>query len=468
MADPALCYMPATEMARLIAAKTLSPVEVMEATLARVEAMEPSINAFATFRPEPALAAAREAEAAVARGDPLAPLHGVPVTIKDLAETEAVPTMKGSYILEHNVPNFSTALVTRLEQAGAISLGKTTTSEFGWKAVSHSPLTGITSNPWRLGYNAGASSCGAAAGAAAGYGPLHHGSDGAGSIRIPAHFCGVFGIKPTFGRIPNVPVRNNDQASHHGPLTRTVADSALMLKVMAGPHPHDHYSLEAPPEDYLSVLGQGIEGLRIAYSPDLGHARVDPDVAAIVRDAARAFEELGARVEEVNTAFGPAGPELVRFFWAAHELELVEHLETFGDKMDAGLVACIEDAADHSAADYIRMRGRKLQYVADIHQFFDDWDILLTPAVSVAAFPAERLQPEHWPQHAWDWISWAEFSYPFNMSGNPAAVVPAGFTADTLPVGLQIVGRRLEDATVLQASAAFESARPWTDQKPLS
>lgn len=466
MSESALWSLPATELAQLIASGSVSPVEVMEATIARVEATEPLVNAFATFRPEPAMDAAKAAENAVSKGETLGPLHGVPVTIKDLAETAGIRTMKGSYILEDNVPETSTALVTRLTDAGGISLGKTTTSEFGWKAVSHSPLTGITSNPWKLGYNAGASSCGAAAGAAAGFGPLHHGSDGAGSIRLPAHFSGVFGIKPTFGRIPNVPVRNNDQASHHGPLTRTVADSALMLKVMAGPHAHDHYSLEAPPADYLGLLDKGTKGLRIAYSPDLGHARVDPDVAELVKQAVGAFEELGASVEEVKTGFGPAGPELARFFWAAHELELAAHLEEYGDRMDPGLVACIHDATNHSAADYIRMRGTKLQYVADIHQFFDNWDLLLTPAASVAAFPAERLQPEHWPQHAWDWLSWAEFSYPFNMSGNPSSVVPAGFTAEKLPVGLQITGRRFEDLTVLQASAAFETARPWADERP--
>ena len=464
--DQDLCFSPAAQLVDDIASGRLSPMELTEAVIARIEALDPKLNAFATFTPERAMDGAKAAAQAIADGKTLGPLHGVPITIKDLADTEGIRTMRGSFILEHNVPAESTPVVKRLEAAGAVSLGKTTTSEFGWKAVSQSPVTGITSNPWRLGYNAGASSCGAAAGAAAGYGPLHHGSDGAGSIRIPAHFCGVFGIKPTFGRIPNLPVRNNDQISHHGPLTRTVADAALMLKVMSGPHRHDHYSLEAPPADYPALLEANPRNWRIAYSPDLGHARVDPEVAALVAQAAKAFENTGAKVEEVRTDFGPDGPELVRFLWAAHELELQPHLEAFGDRMDPGLVACIRDAGDHSAADYLDVRGRKLAYTEEIHRFFDDWDLLLTPAVSVAAFPAERLQPEHWPQHPWDWLSWAEFSYPFNMSGNPAAVAPAGFTTDGLPVGLQIVGRRLEDLTVLQASAAYEAARPWAEYRP--
>lgn len=462
-----LCFTPATELARLIADKALSPVEVTRSVIERAEALEPTVNAFATFTPERALDAARDAEAALSRGASLGPLHGVPVTIKDLADTKGIRTMRGSFIQEHNIPTFSTALVERLEAAGAVSLGKTTTSEFGWKAVSQSPLTGITSNPWKPGYNAGASSCGAAAGAAAGYGPLHHGSDGAGSIRIPAHFCGVYGLKPTFGRIPNVPVRNNDQTSHHGPLTRTVADAALMLQVMAGPHPHDHYSLEAPPDDYVGKLDEGIEGLRIAFSPDLGHARVDPEVAKLVADAAQAFEELGVTVEEVPTPFGPLGPDIVRFMWSAHELELAAELPAFEQKMDPGLVACIRAAGDYSASEYTAVRARKLEYIEAIHRFFDQWDLLLTPSVSVAAFPATLLQPEHWPQHEWDWLSWAEFSYPFNMSGNPAASLPAGFTEGGLPVGLQVVGRRLDDLTVLKASAAFEQARPWAHHRPL-
>ena len=467
MNDTELCFTPATELARLIAAGQLSPVEVVSAVISRIEALEPRLNAFVTFAPEKALDAARKAEAMLSRGVAVGPLHGVPVTIKDLADTADMPTQKGSFILEGNMPAADTPLVTRLRAAGAISLGKTTTSEFGWKGVSESPLTGITHNPWGPpGLNAGASSAGAGVGAAAGYGPLHHGSDGAGSIRMPAHFCGVFGIKPTFGRIPNVPVRNNDQVSHHGPMSRTVADSALMLRVMSGPHPLDHYSLEGQPADYLAGLTRGIRGMRVAYSPDLGHARVDPEVARIVADAVGAFEDLGAAVEEVKVPFGPQGPELARFFWAAHELDLVQYLPEYAERMDPGLVACIQAAEQYSAQQYLEMRTLKHEYIESIHAFFEEWDILVTPSVSVAAFPADRLQPEHWPEHPWDWLSWAEFSYPFNMSHNPAASIPAGFTEAGLPVGLQIVGRRMADDLVLRAAAAFESARPWAHCRP--
>ena len=466
MDNDEICFMSATEMAEKIRTKALSPVEIVNAVIERVETLEPKLNAFATFTPERAIEGAKRAEAQVMSSATLGRLHGVPVTIKDLADTAGIPTQRGSHILKDFVPSEDTAFVTRLAQAGAISLGKTTTSEFGWKGVSESPLTGITSNPWKLGLNAGASSAGAGAGAGAGYGPLHHGSDGAGSIRMPAHFCGIFGLKPTFGRIPNVPVRNNDQASHHGPMTRSVADAALMLEIMAGPHPLDHYSLESPPEAYTQKLRDLHKPLRIAFSPDLGHARVDADVAKVVSDAVDAFAELGLSVEIVTPDFGPAGPDIARFFWAAHELDLEPHLAEFESKMDPGLVACLRSAQEMSAADYLKMRTRKHDYIAQIHSFFTDWDILLTPSVSVPAFPATLLQPAHWPQHEWDWLVWAEFSYPFNMSANPAASVPAGFTDEGLPVGLQIVGRRFDDLGVLQLAHAFESVRPWHQHRP--
>lgn len=461
-----LCYTPATDLVRMIRAKEISPLEVADAVLGRIERLEPQINAFATLTADAARRGAREAEAAVMRGDALGALHGVPVTIKDLHPLAGVTMERGSYTMKGNIAEVDAPFATRLKDAGAVVLGKTTTPEHGWKGVSQSPLTGITSNPWKLGYNAGASSAGAGAGACAGFGPLHQGSDGAGSIRMPAHFSGVFGLKPTYGRIPNWPVSNNDQTSHIGPMARTVADAALMLRVMAGPHPWDHYSLEAPPQDYPSLLNEDISGLKIAFSPDLGHARVDPEVAALVADAVKVFEGLGCTVEVVTPALAADGPEIIRFFWAVHETQHAKHLPRWEAQMDPGLVACIRAGQGHSAEEYLAMRARKLAYVEQIHRFFETWDLLITPAVSVAAFPADRLQPEHWPQHPWDWIQWAEFSYPFNLSGTPAASVPCGFTDAGLPVGVQIVSRRFDDVGVLRAAAAFERAQPWAQHRP--
>jgi aspartyl-tRNA(Asn)/glutamyl-tRNA(Gln) amidotransferase subunit A len=459
-------FTPATVLAAQIQSRQISPVEVMRAVLAQIERNEPRINAFAHLEPETAMAHARLAEAALLSGQPIGRLHGLPVTIKDLAPTRDMPTQYGSQSMAGFRPDFETPFVTRLREAGAIVIGKTTTSEFGWSGVSRSPLTGITHNPWKHGYSAGASSAGAGAAAAAGYGPLHQGSDGAGSIRMPSHFCGVFGLKPSYGRVPAFPQGGGDYTSHSGPMTRTVADSALMLEVMSGPHPLDHTSLDAAPAPYLARLGEGIRGKRIAYSRDLGHARVDPEIAALVEKAVAKFTELGAVVEEATPPWASEGPELVRAFWSAHLVRLVPKLEAFESRMDPGLVACIKAGQAVEIGDYMRKRERKMNYIAAMQLWFADFDFLLTPSASVAAFPAELLMPAHWPQHEWDWVSWAEFSYPFNFSGNPAASVPCGFTAAGLPVGLQIVGRLHDDLGVLQASAAFEAVAPWADQRP--
>jgi aspartyl-tRNA(Asn)/glutamyl-tRNA(Gln) amidotransferase subunit A len=249
-------------------------------------------------------------------------------------------------------------------------------------------------------------------------------------------------------------------------MTRTVADAALMLSVMAGPDPLDFTSLEAPPADYVGLLERGIKGLKVGFSPDLGYLRVDPDVAEIVQKAARAFTGLGCTVEELDPGFGESNA-LVEFFWNAHEAgNLSQHLPQWEKRMDPGLVASIKAGQGYSAVDYLRMRAEKIAFYHRVRAYFERYDLLLTPSLSVAAFPVFRLQPEHWPQHPWNWMVWGSFSYPFNFTGHPAASVPAGFTGEGLPVGLQIVGRRCEDLTVLQASAAFEAARPWIRQRP--
>lgn len=462
-----LCFTPATELARAIRAKKLSSVEITSAVLDRIKALEPKLNAFAYLAAEEAMDAAAKADNALAKGEALGPLHGIPITIKDLEPVRGMPISGGTYLRHGEIAPADNAVVARLRDAGAVILGKTTTPEFGWKGVSQSPVTGITHNPWKHGFSAGASSSGAGVGAAAGYGPLHQGSDGAGSIRMPAHFCGVFGLKPTYGRVPQSPMAPSDNTVHLGPMTRNVADAAMLLKVMAGRHPDDMSSLEADPADYPGLVANRPRAPRIAYSPDLGHARVDLEVAALVRKAVTAFEtDLGWRVEQVETPWGPKGPELARFFWPAHFQRHADRIPELRDKMDPGFIACIEAGSHITMADYQKKRLVKYAYCAEIHHFFEDWDFLLTPAVSVAAFPAEKLQPDHWPQHPWDWMSWAEFSYPFNMSQNPAASIPCGFTADGLPVGLQIVGRRCDDLGVLQMSAAFEAARPWASRRP--
>jgi aspartyl-tRNA(Asn)/glutamyl-tRNA(Gln) amidotransferase subunit A len=444
----------------------MSPVEVMRATIARAEALNPKLNAICTPTFEAAMHAARAAEDSVMSGQPLGILHGVPVTIKDLSFTKGVRTMGGSNLYRDRVPDFDHVHVERLRAAGAISIGKTAVPELGWKGTSHSPVTGITHNPWRLGLNAGGSSAGAAVCAAAGIGPLHQGSDGAGSVRMPAAFCGAYGLKPSFGRIPYHPQPNNGLISHVGPITWTVADAALMLSALAGNEERDMWSLEAPALDYRAALDAGIAGLRVAYSPDLGYLRVDAEVAEVVRRAVSAFADLGCEVEEVNPKWGDPIEMEHCLFASAFAGMLSSVLPTRSHELDPGLVAIVQHGQRYSAADYCRAQGERLAYYDRVHAFFQRYDLLLTPSLSVAAFAAERLIPEHWEQHPWDWLRWAGFSYPFNLTGQPAATCPCGFTPAGLPVGLQIVAGRLRDGLVLQASRAFETARPWGARRP--
>jgi aspartyl-tRNA(Asn)/glutamyl-tRNA(Gln) amidotransferase subunit A len=461
-----LAFTPATELVGLIRARKLSPVELTRAVLERIERLNPTLNAFCTITADAALAAARRAEQAVMSGEPLGPIHGLPFSVKDLALTKGVPTKFGSHIFADRIGEVDAPYVWRLHEAGGIMVGKTTSPEFGWKALGDSPLTGITRNPWNTRVTTGGSSAGAGAAAAAWLGPLHQGSDGAGSIRIPSAFCGIVGVKPNYGRVPLWPVSNNDYATHAGPMTRTVADAALMLGVMAGPDPMDATALDAPPPDYLGLLDRGVKGLQVAFSSDLGGLRVDPDVASVVAAAARAFESLGAGVEEVKPAFADSH-DMIRLMWGAHYLgNYGQFLDEWRNRMDPGLVACMDEAKRWSAQEYVAMRGRKIGYWDSVRPLFERYDLLLTPTTSVTAFEVGRLNPAGWPQHAWDWFPWASFSYPFNFTGQPAVTVPAGFTAAGLPVGLQIVGRRLAEVTVLQAAAAFERARPWADRRP--
>ena len=466
MTNEELCFTPATELARRIRDKVVSPVEITRAVLERVERLNPKLNAICTLTAESALDAARAAEFAVMRGDHLGPLHGIPVTIKDLAMTRGVRTMAGSHVFSERLPEIDHLHVERLRAAGAISIGKTTVSEFGWSGVSRSPLTGITHNPWKQGMNAGASSAGAAVCAAAGFGPIHQGSDGAGSIRMPAGFCGVYGIKPSHGRVPYYPTPANGLISHVGPITRTVADAALMLQAMAGADDRDMTSLEAPPEDFTGKLDSGIAGLRVGFSPDLGYLKVDAEVAGPVKAAARVFEELGCKVEEVDPGWGDPTAMEHCLFAVTITAMWGDYVGRWGDRMDPGLVAIIEHGRMYSAVDYCKASAQRLAYYDKVRAFFERYDLLLTPTLSVAAFPAERLIPEHWAQHPWDWLRWAGFSFPFNLTWLPAATCPCGFTPAGLPVGLQIVAGRHRDLRVLQASRAFEQARPWALHRP--
>jgi aspartyl-tRNA(Asn)/glutamyl-tRNA(Gln) amidotransferase subunit A len=459
-------YATAIELGQGYSRGDTNPVEVVKGVLARIDAVNPKVNAFSVIMREEALASAKQSEQRIRSGEAGA-LEGIPVTIKDAYDVAGHETSMGTRALKPPVAAADNVVVERLRKAGAVIVGKTTMSEFAWSGLSRNPVTGATHNPWGYGLNAGASSAGAGAAAAAGFGPLHLGSDGAGSIRMPSHFCGIFGMKPTYGRVPFIPVTNNDYATCTGPMARTVADAALMLETLAGPHFLDHTTCESPPDAYLAKLKTSMKGKRIAFSPDFGHARVDSEIADAVRRAAQTFADtLQADVEEVRPEWGPLGPELGRFFWSTYWARHARLLADWEDQMSPDLVACMRAGIGATAIDYLNMRERKLAYVAKISAFLQNWDYLISPVVSVAAFPVERVRPQHWPEHSWDWLSWSEFLYPFNLSTHPAASIPCGMTAAGLPVGLQIVSRRFNDLGVLQAAAAFEEAVPMHRQRP--
>lgn len=458
ISDADIGFTTAVDLAKSYKSKTLSPSEATDALFRHIKTLNPSLNAFSVIMEKEAKMQAIEScnrfQVGTART-----LEGIPVTIKDFYDVKGYASETASFSIRHKIAKHDNPVVARLRNAGAIILGKTTMSEFAWSGISRNPVNGTSHNPWGHGLNAGASSAGAGVASAAGFGPLHLGSDGAGSIRMPAHFCGVFGLKPTYGRIPHVPVSNNDYGTYIGPMTRTVEDSALMLKVMSGSHHLDHTSCESPPEDYLANLNSSMKGKKVAFSVDLGHAKVDPEIVEIVSLAADTFRmKLGADVREFTPDWGPEGAELGRFFWSAYQGRNADLLKHWRDRMDPGLVNCIEAGASFTSAEYLKARECKYNYISKIAATLEDWDFLITPTASVAAFPVEGLGPDEWKLRGWDWMSWAEFSYPFNMSQSPAASVPCGFTKDGRPVGLQIVARRFADLQVLQASYAFQQA----------
>ncbi len=462
-----LCWLPATDLSTLIRAKQVSPVEVAEAILARVEHLNPVLNAFCTLTADLARRAAKEAEISVMKGEPVGPLSGVPVSVKDLIFIRGIRTTGGSRIYADFIPEEDAIPVERLMAAGAVLLGKTNTPEFGHKAVADNPLFGITRNPWKLDLTPGGSSGGAGAAVAAGLGPLALGTDAGGSIRIPASFSGIYGFKPSFGRVPQYPgFPGWESLSHTGPMTRTVRDAALMLDVLAGPDDRDRHSLPVEPGSFLVACEAPVKGLSLAWSPDLGYAAVDPEVSRISEEAAAVFETLGCHVEAVDPGWENAeeifGPLVAAEIFAA----LADKLDGWRDRMDPTLVRFIERGRAVTAVEYIQASSRRTAYARGVHAFLGRFDLLLTPTVAVPPFAVGTVGPREVAGRVGSPLAWMPFTYPFNLTGQPAASVPAGFTTDGLPVGLQIVGRRYADKTVLAASAAFEAARPWTSRRP--
>ena len=455
--------MTAAELSDVFASGEASPVEAVKASLERIDRFNPVVNAFAYVVAEEALAEAKASEARWQKGEPLSPIDGAPTTIKELTAVKGIPLRRGSVLGDTTPCNRDLEIVQRLRGAGATILGTTTSPEFGWKGLTHGPRFGNTVNPWHTDRASGGSSGGAAVCAALNMGVLHEGSDGAGSIRIPASFCGVFGIKPTFGWIPADAPSALFELAHRGPLTRTVEDAALFLNATTGWSPHALYGrCPSPVPDWRKVVKEAgsLKGFTLAYSRDLGYAKVDAEVAAAVDKAVTRLGELGATIEEVDPGFACPQETLLTLWYAAQAKAIGAFAPTDEQKknMDPGLLKIVEEGQTYSALDYIAARQARADLTVHMELFFQKYDALVLPTMPLTAFEAGMDFPGNGTGR--DWSDWSPFTYPFNLTGQPATTVPCGFDADGLPIGLQFVGPSFRDDVVLGMAAAYQAAFP--------
>lgn len=464
MSPTDLTQCPAHELLALYRSGQASPVEATQAVLSRIEALNPLLNAFCLVDADAALSAARASEsrwqAHRSSGAPVGELDGVPASIKDLILTRGWPTLRGSRTIDpQQAWDVDAPATARLREAGAVLLGKTTTPEFGCKGETNSPATGITRNPWNTGHTPGGSSGGAAAAVAAGLGPLAVGTDGAGSVRIPAAFCGNVGLKPSFGRVPAYPLSPFGSVAHLGPHTLSVRDAALMMNVLKKPDARDWTALPADSTDYTVGLEDGVRGLRIAYSPTLGYAQnVHPEIAAAVEAGVRQLQALGAHVEQVDPGFeDPLEITTGLWFLGAHTVwsGLTPQQQAV---TDPDFRAEAELGARLSALQVQQLNQRRGALGSHMRQFMQRYDLIVTPSVAVPAFEARPAGTV--PMDPQAMLGWTPFSYPFNLTQQPAISVPCGLTSQGLPMGLQIVGPMFGDALVLRAARAFESVQP--------
>jgi len=449
----------ATELLDLYRRAEASPVEVTQAVLERIDKLNPVVNAFCFLAADEALDAARGSEFRWRRGKPMGPLDGVPTSIKDLVLTKGWPTLRGSHTVDANQPwDIDAPATARLREAGAVLIGKTTTPEFGCKGETNSPLTGITRNPWDTTKTPGGSSGGTAVAVAAGMGPLSIGSDGAGSVRIPAAFCGNFGLKPSFGRVPAYPLSPFGTVSHLGPHTMSVADGALMMNVLKQPDARDWTSLPPDSSDYTTDLDGGVDGLRVLFSPTLGYAKVDPDVASAVAAAVDQLAALGARVEVGDPGFEDPLP-ITTGLWFTGAWTLWNTLTPAQQAVtDPDFAAEAQLGSEMSSLDVQRLNLRRGELGSKMRELMQHYDLIVTPSVAVPAFDARPAGSV--PLDPASMLGWTPFSYPFNLTQQPACTIPCGLTSSGLPIGMQLVGPMFADALVLPAARASEQVRP--------
>lgn len=457
------------DAAEAIRLGALSPVELVEQCLFAIETHNPTLNAFGDVYAESALkqafTLAEEARAGQLRG----PLHGVPFGIKDLFSTAGLRTTRGSLTGLDHVPTQDAPIIRRLKDAGAIILGKTATTEFGWTGASTSRVFGNGRNPWSPQLTSGGSSSGSAIAVAARMVPGTLGSDGGGSVRIPAAFCGVFAMKGSLGRIPTWPWSATEMLSHAGPITRTVRDSALLFDILSGPDPLDHQALPALTESCLAHCDQPLGPLRVAYCPTLFNTPVDPVIAATVEAAVyHLAEHLPVTVTTLSLDWQDPLSTFETLWVGGRGIAYGQSLADRLDQLDPGFATLIKRAAEYDLADYLKAVQQRAQFANQVHALFSQFDVLLMPTLPILPFAADRVAPVGWPGEggAVPWARWTPFTYPFNITGNPAASLPCGFSPSGLPIGLQVVGPRFADAQVLQFCAAVEAIAPWDQHLP--
>lgn len=461
--------LPAHKMVKLITAGEASPVDFVRQSLDRIETHNRAINAFSEVYPDDALELAFEREREASRGEIRGPLHGVPVAIKDLFQTYGRRTTRGSRVFADAVGAEDAPIVERLAAAGAICVGKTTTTEFGWTAASTSPLFGPTRNPWNTALSSGGSSSGSGAAVGARIVPLALGSDGGGSVRIPAAFCGLFAMKASFGRVPVYPWSATEMLSHAGPMTLDVTDSALAFDALKGPDARDHGCLPRETRNYVDCLGDDLAGCRVAFARTLFDVPVDEPIARAVDSAANHMREaLGITVEEVVLDWSDPLDTFETIWTGGRGTAYGQLVRDHLDELDPGFAALVRHAQSISLADHMNAMKGRAAFSRAVQRFFEDWDYLILPTVPVLPFAAERTGPVGYPDNGRvPWARWTPFSYPFNLTGNPAASIPCGWSEEGLPIGLQIVGPRFKDAEVLRLSAAYEKLQPWSARTPV-
>ena len=460
MSDYPLPWISASSLTSLYRRGTLSPVDVVDAMLLRASTLKTHLNAFVLIDEVGARAEAKASEARWRSNATLSPLDGVPTTIKDTTPVKGWPTRYGSHATDETPASEDAAVTERLRLAGMVFLGKSATPEFGWKALTDSPLQGTTRNPWNLAHSPGGSSGGASALTAAGINPFNHGNDGGGSIRIPAAHTGLVGLKPSFGRIPQYPADSPfADVISQGVVSRTVLDTALALNVMAGPNPRDWRSLPADPRDHTIGLDDGVRGWKIGLSLDFGHVTADAEVRALVAAAARRFADLGAHVEDVGPLIEPLQNSFEPLWIGSFATRLRQIPSQLHGKLDPGFRAAAEKGLTVTLADYAKAYEAKSKLARDLALWHEKFDMLLAPVTPTAAPPVETLyNSEAFPR----WTKGAPYTLPCNLTGQPAASMPAGLTATGLPVGIQIIGPPRADHLVLRAMRALESASGWT------